>query len=336
MFVYFIRRLPSLLLVVFGMSVVMFVISRTIPADPALAVAGQYATTEMVENIRREMSLDKPYVAQYLIYMKSLLRGDLGKSILSGRPVLDDMMDYLPATIEMFKASIIFSVLVGVPLGVISAVKPGKMGDNVSRIVSLMGICAPVFWLGLMLQLLFYKKIGILPFGGRLDMSLSPPATVTGLYMIDSLLEGNFTIFFNSLKHLILPAITMSNITLALTTRMTRSSLLDVLKEDYIRTARAKGLSETVVVYVHALRNAAIPVTTVVGLRVGTLLGGAVLTETIFAWPGIGRYAFKAIEVMDFPVLMGFAIVVVFLYAFINLALDVIYMILDPRMRPQN
>jgi peptide/nickel transport system permease protein len=335
MFVYFLRRLPGLFLVVLGMSVIMFVISRAIPTDPALAVAGPEATPEMVENIRREMHLDKPLVVQYFIYMKSLCKGDLGKSIESRRPVLDDILDYMPATMELVLASILFSVLVGVPLGVISAVRQGKMADNVSRIISLIGICSPVFWMGLMFQLLFYKKLGILPFGGRLDLQLSAPLTITGLYTIDSLITGNFPVFLNSLKHLILPAITMSNITLALTTRMTRSSLLDVLREDYIRTARAKGLVERDVVYVHGLRNALIPVSTVVGLRVGTLLGGAVLTETIFAWPGIGRYAFQAIESMDFPVLMGFAIIVSFLYAFINLLLDILYMVLDPRMRPQ-
>jgi peptide/nickel transport system permease protein len=335
MFVYFLRRLPGLFLVVLGMSVIMFVISRAIPTDPALAVAGPEATPEMVENIRREMYLDKPLVVQYFIYMKSLCKGDLGKSIESRRPVLDDILDYMPATMELVLASILFSVLVGVPLGVISAVRQGKMADNVSRIISLIGICSPVFWMGLMFQLLFYKKLGILPFGGRLDLQLSAPLTITGLYTIDSLITGNFPVFLNSLKHLILPAITMSNITLALTTRMTRSSLLDVLREDYIRTARAKGLVERDVVYVHGLRNALIPVSTVVGLRVGTLLGGAVLTETIFAWPGIGRYAFQAIESMDFPVLMGFAIIVSFLYAFINLLLDILYMVLDPRMRPQ-
>lgn len=336
MLVYFLRRLPSLLLVVLGMSIIMFTISRAIPVDPALAVAGQYATQEMVENIRKEMSLDKPLVTQYFIYMKSLVKGDLGKSILSGRPVLDDIIDFLPATVELVLASILFSVMVGIPLGVVSAVNPGKITDNVSRVISLIGICAPVFWLGLMLQLVFYKQLAILPFGGRIDMHLSPPATITGLYTIDSLIEGNFTALLSSLKHLILPAVTMSNITLAITTRMTRSSMLDVLNEDYIRTARAKGLSERVVTYVHALKNASIPVATVVGLRIGTLLGGAVLTETIFAWPGIGRYAFKAIEIMDFPVLMGFAVIVAFAYAFINLALDIFYMILDPRIRLQS
>lgn len=335
MFVYFLRRLPGLFLVVLGMSVIMFVISRAIPTDPALAVAGPEATPEMVENIRREMHLDKPLVVQYFIYMKSLCKGDLGKSIESRRPVLDDILDYMPATMELVLASILFSVLVGVPLGVISAVRQGKTADNVSRIISLIGICSPVFWMGLMFQFLFYKKLGILPFGGRLDLHLSAPLTITGLYTIDSLITGNFPVFLNSLKHLILPAITMSNITLALTTRMTRSSLLDVLREDYIRTARAKGLVERDVVYVHGLRNALIPISTVVGLRVGTLLGGAVLTETIFAWPGIGRYAFQAIESMDFPVLMGFAIIVSFFYAFINLLLDILYMVLDPRMRPQ-
>jgi peptide/nickel transport system permease protein len=335
MFVYFLRRLPGLFLVVLGMSVVMFVISRAVPTDPALAVAGPEATPEMVENIRREMHLDKPLVVQYFIYMKSLCKGDLGKSIESRRRVLDDILDYMPATVELVLASILFSVVLGIPLGVISAVRQGKTADNVSRIISLVGICSPVFWMGLMFQLLFYKNLGILPFGGRLDLHLDPPATITGLYTIDSLITGNFTVLLNSLKHLILPAITMSNITLALTTRMTRSSLLDVLREDYIRTARAKGLFERDVVYVHGLRNALIPVATVVGLRVGTLLGGAVLTETVFAWPGIGRYAFKAIESMDFPVLMGFAIMVSFLYAFINLLLDILYMVLDPRMRPQ-
>jgi peptide/nickel transport system permease protein len=319
-----------------GMTVVMFIISRVIPIDPALAAAGQDATWEMIENIRKQMSLDKPLFVQYYIYIKSLSQGDFGISILSSRPVLDDMLHYLPATVELVLASIVISVLLGIPLGVVSAVRPGKTTDNVSRLISLFGICSPVFWTGLMLQLIFYKYLGILPYGGRLVDSIPPPLTITGLYTIDSLLTGNFDVFIDSMKHLLLPAITMSGITLALVTRMTRSCLLDVMREDYIRTARAKGLSENVVVYVHALRNALIPVVTVIGLRVGTLLGGAVLTETVFSWPGIGRYAFKAIEIMDFPVLMGFSIIIVFLYAFINLLLDIFYMIIDPRMRPQD
>jgi peptide/nickel transport system permease protein len=336
MLVYFLRRLPGLLLVIVGMSIVMFIISRTIPVDPAIAVAGQDATKEMVEKIRNDMSLDKPLITQYFIYMRSLCKGDFGVSILSGSPVLRDILYYLPATIELVLASIVFSMVLGVPLGVISAVKPDRIADHVSRILSLFGICSPVFWLGLMFQLVFYKNLGILPFGGRLAEHLNPPTMITGLYTIDSLVTANFPVFFDSLKHLLLPALTMSGITLALVTRMTRSSLLDVLKEDYIRTARAKGLSERVVIYIHALRNAAIPIATVVGLRVGTLLGGAVLTETVFAWPGIGRYAAKAIEIMDFPVLMGFSIVIALLYAFINLFLDVFYMVLDPRMRPKS
>jgi peptide/nickel transport system permease protein len=335
MFVYFLSRLPGLLVVILGMSVVMFIISRSIPVDPALAVAGQDASREMIEKIRHDMGLNKPLVIQYAIYLKSLAGGDLGVSILSGSPVLDDILRFLPATVELVAASIVFSIVVGIPLGVVSAVNPGRVADNVSRIVSLFGICSPVFWTGLMCQLVFYRNLGILPFGGRLSEHLSPPFAITGMYLVDSLVTGNVRVFFDALKHLLLPALTLSGVTLALVTRMTRSSLLNVLGEDYIRTARAKGLGETAVVYVHALRNALIPVATVIGLRLGLLLGGAVLTETVFAWPGIGRYAFKAIEIMDFPVLMGFSIVVSLLYAIINLLLDVCYMILDPRIRLQ-
>lgn len=334
MFLLFVRRLPSLLIVILGMTVVMFIISRAVPVDPALAAAGQDASKEMIENIRKEMALDKPLVIQYFLYMKSLCKGDLGVSIMSKRPVLNDILVYLPATIELVVASTLFSVLLGIPLGVVSAVKIGKVADNVSRIISLIGICTPIFWAGLMLQLIFYKDLGILPFGGRLSMGLTPPKIITGLYTIDSLITGDLTIFFDSLKHLILPTVTMSNITLPLTARMTRSSLLDVLNEDYIRTARAKGLSENVVVYIHAMSNALIPIITVLGLRVGTLLGGAVVTETVFSWPGMGRYAYQAIETMDFQVLMGVAVVVAFIYASINLMLDIFYMIIDPRIRP--
>ncbi len=336
MFVYFLRRLPSLLIVVWGMTIVMFIVSRAIPIDPALAAAGQDATREMVEKIREELSLDKPLIVQYGVFMKSLLKGDLGVSISSKRPVLDEIMECLPATIELVLTSTLLSVLLGIPLGVISAVKPGKIADNTSRIISLLGICTPIFWAGLMFQLVFYKQLGILPYGGRLSVGFDPPGFITGMYLIDSLITGKFSVFFDSVKHLILPAITMTNITLPLTARITRASLLEVLKEDYIRTARAKGLNERVVVYVHAMKNALIPVSTAVGLRVGTLLGGAVVTETVFSWPGMGRYAYIAIETMNFPVLMGFSVVVAFLYAFINLGLDVLYMILDPRIRPQN
>jgi peptide/nickel transport system permease protein len=331
---FILRRTLTLIPVLFGMSILLFLISHTLPADPVRVALGQDATETQVQAYREQLRLNDPLPVQYYRYITGLLfQGDLGTSIISRRPVLNDLRDYFPATMELALASMLISLLVAVPLGVTSAVRRGAGIDHVSRVVSLFAVSMPVFWLGLLFQLIFYATLDVLPFGSRLDSGLPVPAHITGLYTIDSLIHGDTSTFFNAVTHLILPAVALSNINIAILVRITRSSMLDVLSEGYITTARAKGLRERTVIYRHALKNAAVPVVTIGGMRFGELVGGAILTETIFDWPGIGRYAVFSIERVDFPALMGVAWVAAFLYAVINIAVDLTYAHLDPRTR---
>jgi peptide/nickel transport system permease protein len=333
MLLFLARRLLALVFVVLGMSAMMFAISHTLPGDPArVAAGGVEATAEMVRIAREELGLDRALPVQYGLYMQRLLQGDLGRSIVTRRRVIDDLREYFPATVELTLAAVLFACAVGIPLGIVSAVRQGKFVDHISRVVSLFGISMPIFWLGLVAILLFYVVLGLLPPGGRIDYTLMPPPRVTGLYTVDSLLAGDLVRFKSSMKHLILPAVVLSSVSLAFIARMTRSCMLEVLGEDYVRTARAKGVAERGIVGKHALRNAAVPVVVTVGLQLGTLMGGAVLTETIFTWPGAGTYAIAAVENQDYPALMGFAVTFSFLYALINLAVDVCMVWLNPRI----
>lgn len=326
------RRLAFLVLTVLGMSAVMFVVTRMIPADPARVAAGEYASREMIEQVRRELGLDRSLPKQYWRYLQGLARGDLGQSAQSRRPVLDDLLTHLPATFELASFSLVVSTLIAVPLGITAATHRGRGVDHASRVTALLGISLPVFWLGLMLQLVFYKHLGWFPVGGRLSPGVTAPSGITGLHLIDSAVSLNGVAFVDALWHLVLPGFTLSCITVAILSRMTRASMLGVLRQDYVRVARAKGLPEAGVVYRHALRNAAIPIVTVLGVQFGILMTGAVLTETIYSWPGIGRLAFKAIEALDYPVIMGFALFVTFFFSVINLLTDLCYGLLDPRI----
>jgi peptide/nickel transport system permease protein len=327
-------RLVGLVPVLIGMSLLLFLITHALPADPVRAALGQDATEEQVIAYRRELRLDESLPVQYVSYMSDVfLHGDLGNSIVSRRPVLQDLLDFFPATVELAAASILFSLAVSVPLGIGAAVFRGSWLDHASRITSLLAISMPVFWLGLVLQLILYAKLGILPFGGRLDSGLAPPPRLTGFYTIDSLAAGDIGLFINVLQHLVMPAVVLSSINIAILARIIRSSLLDVLLEGYITTAHAKGLARRTVISRHALKNASIPIVTIAGLRFGELLGGAVLTETVFAWPGIGRYAVFSITRVDFPALMGVAWVATLIYALLNVVVDVSYGYLDPRVR---
>lgn len=332
MLVFVVRRLALLALTLLGMSVVLFVITRLIPADPARIAAGEYATREMIQSARRELGLDRSLPAQYWVYLKAVTRGDLGRSVQSRRPVLDDLSTHFPATLELSLFSLVLSTLVAIPLGVVAATRRGGKVDHASRVTALLGISLPIFWLGLMLQLVFYKHLSWFPHGGRLSTGLDAPPAITGLYLIDSVIAMRGIVFVDALWHLVMPALAMSGITIAVLSRMTRASMLDVLRREYVRVARAKGLPERRVIYRHALRNAALPIVTVLGIQFGILLTGAVLTETVFSWPGIGRLAFKAIEALDYPVLMGFALLVTFVFSLINLFMDVCYGLLDPRI----
>lgn len=332
MALFLVRRAAFLVVTLLGMSLVMFVITHLIPADPARIAAGENATREMVAGVRRELGLDRSLPEQYALYLGRLVRGDLGVSVETRRPVLNELRAHFPATFELSLFSLVVSVIIALPLGVIGAVGRGSAVDHGSRFVSLTGISLPIFWLGLMLQLLFYKVLGWFPHGGRLSGSLAPPPAWSGLYVIDSIVAGDVHVFVDACWHLVLPGLAMSSITVAILSRMTRASTLSVLRQEYVRVARAKGLSEFAVVGRHVLRNAAIPIVAVLGVQFGVLLTGAVLTETIFAWPGIGRLAFRAIDGLDYPVIMGFALLVTLCFSVINVLTDVCYGLLDPRV----
>ena len=330
------KRLLGLLLVVFGVSLITFTISHLIPGDPARLIAGDRASDALVAGIRHQLGLDLPLYQQYGRYVLDLVQGDLGTSIRTNRPVLEDLQAFFPATLELALVALFLAIVVGVPLGVLSAVFHNRAIDQIARTLAVTGISTPAFWLGLGAIVLFYGHLGWLPGGGRLSEGLTPPNTITGFYLIDSLLAGNFSLFVDALKHLILPAATLGFVTLGVISRQIRSAMLDQLGEDYIRTARAYGLSKWTVILRHALPNALIPSVTVLGLTLGDLLYGAVLTETVFAWPGMGAYVVKSIQSLDFPAVMGFAILVSFIYVLLNMAIDLLYRVIDPRIGEVN
>ena len=330
---YILKRLVYLIPVLIGVTLLVFFISHAIPGDPARMMAGQKASRQAVENLRHSMGLDRPLPEQYVRFLWGLFHGDLGTSIRNQRPVVEDLADFFPATLELTLASMILCIAVGLPLGIISAVRRNRPIDHISRVFSVFGVSMPVFWLGLMLLLLFYRNLGWLPGSGRLDVGINPPIHVTGLYLIDSLLEGSWSKFFNALQHILLPAFCLSYVYLAIITRIVRSSMISVMGQDYITTARANGLSERIVILKHSFKNSLIPTVTITGLSIGELLGGAILTETIFNWPGMGKYVVDSVNFLDFPAIMGFTLVVSFAYVMINLLVDVLYAFLDPQIK---
>ncbi len=329
---YTLRRLLLIIPVLLGVSLLTFTLSHVVPGDPARLAAGPQATAEMYEQIRREFGLDDPLPVQYWTYLTNLVRGDWGDSILSRRPVSQDLRVYWPATLELVVVAMLFATAIGVPLGVLSAVRADRAIDQASRLVALVGVSMPAFWLALLLQLLFGLRLDWLPISGRLDTMVSAPGHVTGLYLVDSLLVGDWQLFRNALVHILLPAVTLSFPALATITRFTRASLLEVLGNDYVRTARAKGLHERGVVVGHALRNAFIPTLTMIGLSFGWSMGGSVLVETVFDWPGIGLYATKSALTLDFMPIMGIALLYGVVFSLINILVDVTYGLLDPRV----
>ena len=331
---YIIRRFFLLIFVLFGLITFTFFISHILPGDPARLHAGHHATREAIEAITKRWGLDKPVWQQYVIYLKRLLlRGDMGDSLRSHRPVTSDLMDYFPATFELTTVSIIITIFVGIPLGVISATKRDTILDHFSRLLSTTGVATPTFWLGLLLQLTFYRHLGWLPFGGRLPPGMTSPKHITGMYIFDSLLTGNFRTLSASLFHITMPAICLSYVSLATVTRMLRATMLEVMDQDYIKTVRAMGLKERMVVYKYALKNALIPVITVVGLSYGGMLGGTLLIESVFAWPGLGFYATQGILTLDFPAIIGTTFLFGFIYIIVNLLTDILYAFFDPRIK---
>lgn len=318
-----------------GITLLSFVLSHAVPADPVSANLGEQAAAnpEVVAAFRHRWGLDRPLPQQYAVYLGRLAQGDMGISISTHQPVTTDLRQHLPATIELAVAAMILSLLLGIPLGIASAVRRDTALDQISRGGSLVGVSVPVFWLGLVALLIFYARLGWVPSPGQLSPRLPRPPFVTGFIMLDAALAGRMDIARDALAHLALPALVLAAYSVGVITRMMRGSMLDVLGEDYVRTARAKGLSGRTVTLRHAARNALLPVLTVIGLSFGGLLSGAVVTESVFAWPGLGSYAFQSATSLDFPAIMGVGIVVASVYILVNLVVDLAYAAVDPRIR---
>ena len=325
------KRLIYLVVMLFGV----FILTKMIPGDPTVANLSQRALNdpEVVAAYRAKYGLDQPVFVQYILYIKNLLHLDLGTSIRTNKPVLDELARCYPATIELALFAIILAALLGILFGVISAMKRNSILDQMVRALSVTGVSIPSFWFALLVLYFFYYKLHIFPGPGRLSNSFSAPATVTGMYVIDSLIEGNPAKALDALQHLILPGLVLAAFTMGLITRTTRSNLLDVMSTDYIRTARAKGLSRVGLIVRHALGNALIPVLTVIGLGLGNLLGGMVLVETIFNWPGVGQFAYESVLSVDYPSIIGVALLIALNYMVINTVVDILYGVIDPRVR---
>ena len=315
-----------------GVSIIVFFMVRAIPGDPAQILLGQTATQEQVHQLRVQMGLDKPVPIQYLLFLKDAVRGDLGTSIVTGRPVTEELLVRLPATLELTMFAMFIAVLVGVPVGVISAVKQYSLLDKTTSVLALTGISMPIFWLAMILIVIFGVNLELLPFPGRLGTDTTITA-ITGFVLVDSLLTLNFSAFWEGILYLIMPAIALGTTAMAVVVRMTRSSMLEVMGEDYVRTARAKGVVPWRVVFKHALRNAMLPTVTVIGLQVGLLMGGSVITETIFSWPGVGQIAYESIYRRDYAMIQGVVLYAAALFVLINLLVDVLYAVLDQRVR---
>ena len=321
--------MPILVFVVF----IVFFLSRIIPADPIAVSAGPDATQEQLDELAKKWNLDEPLIVQFGLYLKRLLQGDWGESIQTRRPVIEDLKVFFPATFELTFFSMLFASLIGIVTGTIAAIRFGKWQDYVVRVYAMLGASVPAFWLGLVLLYIFYFKAGWVPGAGRLDPSLAPPEYITGMYIIDSLLTGNWVVFKSSVMHMILPACTLGFQIAGAVARQTRASMMQKMEEPYIKYAVAKGLGEKAVVYKHAMKNALIPVITLIGILYGVCLSGVVFVEVIFSWPGLGRYAVGSILYLDFQPVMGVALLTTFFYILINLIVDIVYSFLDPRIK---
>lgn len=330
---YIVKRLILFVIVIFGVVTVTFFLSHVIPSDPVGAILGENAPQELVEKIERQLGLDLPLGQQYTRYIKGLINWNFGISLRTQKQVSEDMRLYFPATIELALFALFIAIIFGIPIGIISAVKRNQLPDNISRVFSLVGMSMPAFWLGLLFILILYYHLGLIPAGGRLSPSISPPPMVSGLYLLDSLIAGQFRTFWDALYHLLGPALVLGWIQTAYICRVTRSSMLEVLNEEYIRTARVKGLKEKVVIFKHAFRNAAIPVVTMIGISFGYLLEGSVLTETVFGYPGLGRYAVNSFLSLDLNAVIGSVTLIAICYAMSNLIVDLLYAALDPRIK---
>ncbi|GEN30954.1 peptide/nickel transport system permease protein [Cerasibacillus quisquiliarum] len=329
---YILRRLAMLIPVLIGVSIITFSLIHLIPGDPARSMLGEKASEAQLELLREELGLNDSYLVQYGRFISNILRGDLGTSIQSKESIAYELAQKLPATIELSLFAMILAIVVGVLAGVISAVKQYSWFDHLSMTGALFGVSLPIFWLGLMMIWLFSVQFNILPPSGRMTTGVHLE-TITNFYLIDSLLTGNWEAFKDVLQHILLPGIALATIPMAIIARMTRSSMLEVMRQDYIRTAYAKGLKRFIIIFQHALKNAFLPVLTVIGLQFGTLLGGAVLTETIFSWPGVGRYVYLAVLGRDYPIVQSTILIIAAIFVFINLLTDILYKYFDPRIK---
>lgn len=333
---YIVYRLVLAIVVIFFVITIVFFVSRVIPSDPAALWVGAHPTPEEIEKAKEELHLNEPLITQFYYYLRGLLHGDLGISIRTHHPVLEDITKSFTATLELIIVAEFFAIIIGVVLGVYSAVKKDSWVDNLSRLFAISGVSLPAFWFGMVLQLLFFKQLGWLPLSGRVDtivMLEHPLHVITGLYIFDSLITGNWAVLKNAIWHIILPALTLAMYPVGLITRQVRSMMIEVLQENYIRTSRAYGLPERIIYMRYALKNAIAPALITVGLSFAYTLTGAFLVEMIFNWPGLGRYAAKAILSMDYPAIIGVVIIVASAYVFINLIVDLIQMYIDPRIR---
>ena len=326
------KRIFHLIPVLLGMTFIVFLIIRAIPGDPAQVILGQQATEEATKALREKLGLDQPWYIQYFDYLKGLLTGDLGESLRTRQPISTEVWPYLAATIELALFAMIIAVVIGMNAGIISAWFQNSWFDYIAMVIALIGVSMPIFWLGLMEQWAFSLELKWLPTSGREEVR-DPIQAITHFNLIDTLINGRIDQFWVTIKHLILPGMALATIPMAIIARMTRSSMLEVLRSDYIRTARAKGQRMGKVVYKHALKNALIPIITIIGLQTGLLLGGAILTETIFSWPGIGRYIYEAIGYRDYTVIQSGILIVAFMFVMINLIVDILYSAIDSRIK---
>jgi len=329
---YVLKRLLWTIPTLFGVTLLVFSMVHLTPGDPAAAILGDKANPRSVADLRAKMGLDKPLYQQYFIYLNNLAHGDFGRSANSNEEVMTEFLDRFPATVELSLVAMLIAVFFGIGAGIISAVKRYSIFDYGSMFGALAGVSMPVFWLGLVLIYFFSVKLGWLPVSGRLGYEFDIEH-VTGLYLIDSLIAHDYEAFWDALKHLILPAIALGTIPMAIIARMTRSSMIEVMKEEYIKTARAKGCTRFQVIFIHALRNAMMPVITIIGLMLGTLFAGAILTETTFSWPGIGKWLVNAVYQRDFPIIQSTTLIVAIVFIIINFVVDLLYAFINPKIR---
>lgn len=335
MFKYIVRRLLLMIIVLIGISTITFCVSHLVPGDPLVTNLGQSAMSdpEIVAAYREKWGLDQPLIVQYCDYMLNLLHGDMGTSIRTKQAVTADLAQYFPATFEMATLATLISILFGLIFGLISAANHNKFSDQLLRVVSLMGISVPAFWLSILCLYVFYLKLGIVPGSGRVGNEWVGASFPTGFLLFDAITHGEPSLFWDALKHLIMPSLVLAASTTGILTRTVRSSMLEAMQQDYLRTARAKGLTKRYVLVHHVMKNGLIPSVTMFGLSYGSLLGGTVLVETIFAYPGIGLYAYKAATTLDFPAIMGTTIVVAAINVVMNFIVDIVYALIDPRIR---